>query len=87
MFPLNTEKALKTIFLYLRLSTGKRMANIPTELQYLGRWCPRIFKRTRSHLRSLCRTRTAYLKGVLTRLPTQRASEIDQLLPHEWMPT
>ena len=28
----------------------------------------------------------AYLKDVLTRLPTQRASEIDQLLPHQWMP-
>lgn len=25
---------------------------------------------------------TAYLKDVLTRLPTQRASEIDELLPH-----
>lgn len=28
----------------------------------------------------------AYLKDVLTRLPTQQASEIDQLLPHKWMP-
>ena len=28
----------------------------------------------------------AYLKAVLTRLPTQRASEIDQLLPHIWQP-
>ena len=28
----------------------------------------------------------AYLKDVLTRLPTQRASEIDQLLPHRWQP-
>ncbi len=28
----------------------------------------------------------AYLKDVLTHLPTQRASEIDQLLPHKWMP-
>jgi transposase len=28
----------------------------------------------------------AYLKDVLTRLPTQRASEIDQLLPHKWVP-
>jgi transposase len=28
----------------------------------------------------------AYLKDVLTSLPTQRASEIDQLLPHKWMP-
>ena len=28
----------------------------------------------------------AYLKDVLTRLPTQRASEIEQLLPHEWQP-
>ena len=28
----------------------------------------------------------AYLKDVLTRLPTQRASEIDQLLPHKWRP-
>jgi len=27
----------------------------------------------------------AYLKDVLTRLPTQRASEIDPLLPHRWM--
>ena len=26
----------------------------------------------------------AYLKDVLTRLPTQRASEIDELLPHNW---
>ncbi|MBX9409258.1 transposase domain-containing protein, partial [Pseudomonas baetica] len=26
-----------------------------------------------------------YLKDVLTRLPTQRASEIDQLLPHQWV--
>ncbi|RMR31896.1 putative transposase [Pseudomonas syringae pv. coriandricola] len=28
----------------------------------------------------------AYLKDVFTRLPTQRASEIDQLLPHKWQP-
>ncbi len=28
----------------------------------------------------------AYLKDVLTRLPTHRASEIDQLLPHRWVP-
>ncbi|TRO36206.1 IS66 family transposase [Pseudomonas sp. ALS1279] len=28
----------------------------------------------------------AYLKDVLTRLPTQRASEIGQLLPHCWAP-
>ena len=28
----------------------------------------------------------AYLKDVLTRLPTQKASEIEQLLPHRWMP-
>lgn len=28
----------------------------------------------------------AYLKDVLTRLPTQRASEIEQLLPHKWKP-
>ena len=28
----------------------------------------------------------AYLKDVLMRLPTQRASEIGQLLPHQWMP-
>jgi hypothetical protein len=26
----------------------------------------------------------AYLKDVLTRLPTQRASEIEELLPHKW---
>ena len=25
-------------------------------------------------------------KDMLTRLPTQRASEIDQLLPHRWQP-
>ena len=29
----------------------------------------------------------AYLKDVLARLPTQRASEIGQLLPHQWIPT
>ena len=28
----------------------------------------------------------AYLKDVLTRLPTQRASEIAELLPHKWRP-
>ncbi len=28
----------------------------------------------------------AYFKNVLTRLPTQRASEIDALLPHRWKP-
>lgn len=28
----------------------------------------------------------AYLKDVLTRLQTRRASEIDQLLLHRWMP-
>jgi hypothetical protein len=26
----------------------------------------------------------AYLKDVLTRLPTQRASQIEELLPHRW---
>ena len=28
----------------------------------------------------------AYLKDVLTRLPTQRASQIDELLPQHWKP-
>jgi transposase len=27
-----------------------------------------------------------YLKDVLERLPTQRASRIDDLLPHRWQP-
>jgi transposase len=27
-----------------------------------------------------------YLKDVLTRLPTKRASEIERLLPHQWTP-
>lgn len=27
----------------------------------------------------------AYMKGVLTRLPSQRASEIADLLPHNWV--
>jgi hypothetical protein len=26
----------------------------------------------------------AYLKDVLTRLPTQKSSELTQLLPHSW---
>ncbi|GAB3395588.1 hypothetical protein GCM10027514_43300 [Azotobacter armeniacus] len=29
----------------------------------------------------------AYLKDVLTRLPTQKASEITELLPHNWKPS
>ncbi|SHI12234.1 IS66 family transposase [Pollutimonas bauzanensis] len=29
----------------------------------------------------------AYLKDVLTRLPTHKASQIDQLLPHHWQPS
>ena len=28
----------------------------------------------------------AYLKDVLTRLPTNKARDIDQLLPHIWLP-
>lgn len=28
----------------------------------------------------------AYMKDILTRLPTQRASQIDDLLPHRWTP-
>jgi len=28
----------------------------------------------------------AYLKDVLKRLPNQRASEIAELLPHQWVP-
>ncbi|WP_232013031.1 transposase domain-containing protein [Pseudomonas fluorescens] len=28
----------------------------------------------------------AYLKDALTRLPTQRASEIEALVPQQWMP-
>jgi len=28
----------------------------------------------------------AYLKDVLARLSTQRASDIGQLLPHQWAP-
>jgi len=28
----------------------------------------------------------AYLKDVLTRLPTQRASRVEELLPHHWQP-
>ncbi len=28
----------------------------------------------------------AYLRQVLTRLPTQSASRIDELLPHNWVP-
>ena len=27
-----------------------------------------------------------YLKDVLARLPTQRASQIEELLPHRWTP-
>ena len=29
----------------------------------------------------------SYLKDVLTRLPTQLNSRIDELLPHRWKPT
>ena len=28
----------------------------------------------------------AYMKDILKRLPTQRASEINRLLPHKWQP-
>ena len=28
----------------------------------------------------------AYLKDVLARLPTQKMSQIDELLPHKWQP-
>ena len=28
----------------------------------------------------------AYLKDILTRLPTQPASQLDELLPHLWQP-
>jgi hypothetical protein len=29
----------------------------------------------------------AYLKDILTRLPTHKASRIGELLPHRWQPT
>jgi len=29
----------------------------------------------------------AYLKDVLTRLPTQKNNAIDELLPHNWKPS
>jgi len=29
----------------------------------------------------------AYLKDILTRLPTHKASDISALLPHRWQPT
>lgn len=29
----------------------------------------------------------AYLRDVLQRLPTQRNSRIEELLPHQWQPT
>ena len=28
----------------------------------------------------------AYIKDVLTRLPTQKVSQIEELLPHRWQP-
>lgn len=30
---------------------------------------------------------SAYLKDVLTRLPTHKGSRIDELLPHRWQPS
>lgn len=29
----------------------------------------------------------AYLKDILTRLPTHKASRIEEILPHRWQPT
>jgi hypothetical protein len=29
----------------------------------------------------------AYIKDVLTRLPTQKNNQIGELLPHRWMPS
>ncbi|WP_211307478.1 transposase domain-containing protein, partial [Polynucleobacter rarus] len=29
----------------------------------------------------------AYMKDVLTRLPTQKNNQIEELLPHRWQPT
>ncbi|WP_371858290.1 transposase domain-containing protein [Pseudomonas sp. ERMR1:02] len=37
-----------------------------------------------TYARGVGQTLTAYLKDVLTRLPTQRASKIEQFLPHKW---
>jgi transposase len=30
---------------------------------------------------------SAYLKDILTRVPTHKASDIEALLPHRWQPT
>jgi hypothetical protein len=38
---------------------------------------------TGAALRIMVMTRTPYLMDAFTRLPTQRASEIEQLLPHK----
>jgi hypothetical protein len=53
------------------LRTGKRAAEIMSLIQSA---------RINVHDRYAC------LKGVLARLPTQRAREINHLLPHEWTP-
>jgi hypothetical protein len=69
-------------------SEGYFLHAVPTD----GRWL-RSKKRTAAIMSLIQSARlsghdpyASYLKGVLTRLPMQRASEIDQLLPHRWQP-
>ena len=40
----------------------------------------------RSHSPKYAHDPYAYLKDVLTRLPTHKASRIEELLPHRWQP-
>ena len=63
----------------------KRPVNTPFELQLCGKHAAAFMSLIQS-ARMNGHDPYAYLKDVLTRLPTQKASEIEQLLPHQWMP-
>jgi septal ring factor EnvC (AmiA/AmiB activator) len=60
------------------------IAAIEAELQALQ--TPSTPAETRQNARLNGHEPYTYLKDVLTRLPTQRASDIAQLLPHRWQP-
>ena len=89
-YSLNANLVHKWIRLLTQKTTAIQPAFIPLPSQMLG---------AGSHAQARCCDHEfdpvgpynghdpyAYLKDVLTRLPTQRASEIAELLPHRWHP-
>jgi hypothetical protein len=84
--PKSGKKQHRATYRPVKIKKGrKRPVNTPFELQLCGKHAAAFMSLIQS-ARMNGHDPYAYLKDVLTRLPTQKASEIEQLLPHQWIP-